>query len=322
MNRRRPRAGGQEAVEEAEGLEERVLGLVDDAVSRVDGDRLVLEAAHRGERYGAGAVGVRRVDLEDEAVILGVAVRAGPVLGLLAGQPGAPRGGPARAVDRRTGDRDAFGEHLALPVQRQRRTAALARRIVGEALDRRDRELRGDAVLVVAHQVDAAVAARERRHSVVVAGDRALAGAERVALAGQDPVAETFRQVEQAVRVGDQRAIAPVAEVLCGGGAREELGEVSGEGDRDAQRAAAGQYLTSRCGATVFGHGATFLLADRTVTQPCVSRHQDHRNHARRTCHVPVPVSVRGTVPVSVRGPDSMPVAPSAPVAVALPGPV
>ncbi len=49
----------------------------------------------------------------------------------------------------------------------------------------------------------------------MVAGDLALAGAQRVALPGEHPVAETLRQVEQAVRVGDEGAVAAVAEACA-----------------------------------------------------------------------------------------------------------
>jgi hypothetical protein len=69
----------------------------------------------------------------------------------------------------------------------------------------------------------------------VVGGDLALAGAERVSLAGEDPVAEPFWQVEQTLRVGDERAVAVVAEVLGGGGVDEEFGQGAGERDPDAQ---------------------------------------------------------------------------------------
>ncbi len=273
----------KEAVEEAERLLEGVLGLVDDAVARVHRDRLVLEAAHRGQRDRAGAVRVVRVDLEDEAVVLGVPVGARLVLGLLAGQPGPPRGGPARAVDGRTRDGDTLGQDAVAGVQRQRRAAALTRRVVGEAGDGRDGPWGGGAVLVVAHQVDAAAvpggaAPGEGGHAVVVGGDRPLPGAQLVALAGQDPVGEAPRQVEQAVRVGDQRAVSGVAQVLRGCGSREELGEIAGEGDRDAQGAGTGQDLTARrtapgCRGGVgrgVGHGETFLLADRNC-DPAVS---------------------------------------------------
>jgi hypothetical protein len=119
-------------------------------------------------------------------------------------------------------------------------------------------------VLVIADQVDAAVAAGQGRHAVVVGGDGALPGAQRVALSGQDPVAETFRQVQQAVRVGDQRAVAAVTEVLGGevlgggGRTREEFGQRPGEGDARSQGTGAGEDLTAGR-----GHGVTFLLADR-----------------------------------------------------------
>src|SRR5690606_5167882 len=139
---------------------------------------------------------------EDEAVVLGVAVGAGLVLGLLAGQPGAPRSRSARAVDGGPRDRNPFGQHPVAVVQGQRRTAALALRVVGEALDDRDGYGGVRAVLVVAHRADVAVAAGERRHAVVVGGDRALAGAQRIAFAGEHRVAEARRQVEQSGGVG------------------------------------------------------------------------------------------------------------------------
>src|SRR5690606_12516521 len=100
-------------------------------------------------------------------------------------------------------------------------------------------------VLVVADQVDTAVTAGERGHAVVVGGDRALAGAQPVALAGEHLVAEASRQVEQAVGVGDEGAVAAVAEVVGGGGAGEEFGEGAGEGDADADGAGTGEHLTS-----------------------------------------------------------------------------
>ncbi len=241
---------GQEPVEQPERLVERVLGLVHDPGARVDRDRLVLEAAHRGQRYGAGAVRIRAVHLEDEAVVLGVTVGPGPVLGLLTGQPGVPRGAPTGAVHRRPGDGDAFGEDVVPSVELQRRTPALAHRVVREPLDGRYGDRRVDPVLVVAHQPDVPAPAREGGHAVAVAGDRSFAGAERVALPGQHPVAKALREVEQAVGVGHQRT---VARVTAGGGrSREELGEGAGEGDRGGG-AARGQDVascreTSGCG--------------------------------------------------------------------------
>lgn len=79
----------------------------------------------------------------------------------------------------------------------------------------------------------------------MVAGDLALAGAERIALPGQDPVAEALREVEQTVGVGHERAVAAVSPGV--GGTREEFGERPGEGDRGNGRAAAYQNLSSCC---------------------------------------------------------------------------
>ncbi len=76
-------------------------------------------------------------------------------------------------------------------------------------------------------------------------GTRPSPERERVALAGQHLVAETLRQVEQTVRVGDQRAVAEVAEALRGGRAREELGEGAGERDARSYGTGAGDHLTS-----------------------------------------------------------------------------
>ncbi|CAM5508519.1 hypothetical protein SFUMM280S_09891 [Streptomyces fumanus] len=263
----------------------------------------MLEAAHRGQRDRAGAVRVGRVDLEDEAVVLGVAVGAGSVLGLLAGQPGVPGGRPARAVDGRTGDGDPLGEHPVVGVEGEGGTAALAGRVVGEALDGGDGDAAAGPVLVVADQVHAAPAGREGRHAVVVGGDRALAGAQRLALPGEHPVAEALRQVEQSVGVGDEGAVTAVAEGLRGGGAGEEFAEGAGERDPRGHRTGPGEDLTAGGGpggrlgdgpggGLGDGHGETFLLADRTVTPPCLSLARTPGNHARAPAcplHVPPP---------------------------------
>src|SRR5690606_35386765 len=126
------------------------------------------------------AARVGPVDLEDEAVVLGVAVGAGLVLGLLAGQPGVPGRRSARAVDGRTGDGDPLRADPAVRVQGQRGAAALALRIVGEAVDGRHRYPAGLAVLVVADEVHLAAPAAEGGHPVVVGGHRGRAGAQRV----------------------------------------------------------------------------------------------------------------------------------------------
>lgn len=167
----------------------------------------MLEPAHRGERDGSGAVRVGPVDLEDEAVVLGVAVRPGLVLGLLAGQPGTPGGRPTGAVDGGAGDGDPLTEDVVPAVEFQGRTATLGGRVVRQAGNGRDADLPAEPVLVVADEVHPAPAAGEGGHAVVVAGDGTLAGAERIALPGEDLVAEAYREVEESGGVGDEGTV-------------------------------------------------------------------------------------------------------------------
>ena len=102
-----------------------VLGEVDRAGGGVDGRR-PRASSGPSARIGTGsrlAAGVVRVDLEDVAVIALRAALALPGLGLLAAQPGAPRGDAAGAVRRRAGEADDLAQPGAL-ARRPRRSCA------------------------------------------------------------------------------------------------------------------------------------------------------------------------------------------------------
>ena len=240
------RPARQEPVEQPERLLERVLGLVHGPVARVDGDRLVLEPSHRGQRLGDGPVLPVRVDLEDEPVVLGVVAGARLVLVLLAGQPGVPRGGAARAVHRGAGDGDPLGVDAAAGPDLQRGAAARRARIVGDPLDGRHPVRGVRAVLVVADEPGAPLPAGEGGHAVAGAGDGPLSGAQRLPLAGQDGVPEPARQVQEPVRVRHQRTV-PLAAADGRGGrvAGEQFLDGAGEGDPRPHGARPGQKPAS-----------------------------------------------------------------------------
>ncbi len=184
------------------------------ALARVDDHGLVGVPAEGLDRLRV-AVGapVVRVDLEHVPVVLGHAVLAREVLGLLAGQPGLPGGGAARAVGRRTGDAHPFGDLAAAP-DLDDRAAAGRGRVVDEALGEWDgvRPVRPLALelVVVDEEGDPAVALEGGR--AVVVGRRGLARFE-----GGDPavgdhaVAESGGEGEQSRRVREERAVAGLA---------------------------------------------------------------------------------------------------------------
>src|SRR5262249_17903941 len=83
---------GLEAIEPRRGAG--VLGLVHETGHRVDGDRLVGQAAHVAQRFGFGLP----VHGNVEDVAMWTAGGRGEGRGLLAGQPRTPRRGPTGAV--------------------------------------------------------------------------------------------------------------------------------------------------------------------------------------------------------------------------------
>jgi hypothetical protein len=177
----------------------------------VDREGLVRVAAERLERDRVGGLAVAP-DLEDVAVVLqaGGAVRLG--LGLLTGQPGAPRRVAAGAVGEGAGDADPLAEVLAVPVDRDH-GAATGRAdagVVHGAFDRRYAERAGAADLVVLDQQVLAPAGVEDRRTVVQGRGR-LPGPELgLAGPGDDPVPEARRQGEDAGGVVQQRRERPV----------------------------------------------------------------------------------------------------------------
>ncbi len=188
-----------------------VLGQVRVALARVDDHGLVVVPAEGldGLRVAVGAA-VVRVDLEDVAVVLGHAVLAGEVGVLLAGQPGVPGGGAARAVGRRTGDAHPFGDLAAAPDLDDRATAGRGR-VVDEALGERDGTVPvlppALELVVVDEEGDAAVALEGR--GPVVVGRGGLAGLQPGDAAVRDhAVPEAGGKGEDAGRIGDERAVA------------------------------------------------------------------------------------------------------------------
>ncbi len=185
-----------------------VLGLVDDARRRIDGDRFVHEAAHGGERLRARSPVQRH--FEDVAVRPGQrGVHLRPQHRLLAGQPRAPRSRAAGAVAYGAGQ-PGPGAHQALGsrIEAQQRRAAAG----GGVVDTRRRERRPGDALVVAHQGDQAVGAGERGHAVV-GGRRRESALERIGSPPHRSVAEARGQLDERQArglVGDrrQRAVA------------------------------------------------------------------------------------------------------------------
>ncbi len=172
------------AVEQAVGAAG-VLGAVDVAAPGVDDDGLVREAPEGLDRAGVVRVArVVRVDLEDVAVVLAdVLGGVGQLLGLLAGEPGAPRADPAGAVGPGAGERDDLGDAPAAAVDGDRRRAALgAALVVGDAgavgHGGRHRVGVAVAVLVVRHEHPAAAAAGEGAGAVVARGAQLAAVVE------------------------------------------------------------------------------------------------------------------------------------------------
>ena len=202
----RPRVAGAVPVHVAERVAG-VLGEEDDAGPGVHRDRLVREPTHALDRTGVAVVD--RVDLEHVAVLHAV----DHVLGLLAREPRAPRRRATGAVPDGPREAGPVPPHPVVGGERDGRGAAVLRAVVDAPLaDRHGRgplHVDGPGVeLVVPDQVGAAVRRRERSHAVVGAGHR-LAQAQRVdEVPREDLVAEARRQIEQAVRIGDERAVA------------------------------------------------------------------------------------------------------------------
>lgn len=201
----------------------------------VDDDRLVRVAAQRLDRLRV-AVGpaVVRVDLEDVAVVLQEAVLAGLVLGLLAGQPGAPRGAAMRRSWWRS---PATPTHSTTwpPCWATSTmvTPPAGAGVVDQALGQRDRVRpvgAGTGQLVVGGEQRGTAQALEGGGAVMVGGGR-LAGLQLGdAGPGDDAVREALGQREDALGVGDQLAVAEPAVVPGRAGRRGGRRGVRGEG--------------------------------------------------------------------------------------------
>ena len=173
--------------------------------------------AQRLDGLGVAArAAVRGVDLEDIAVVLGHAVLAGPVLGLLTGQPGAPRGVAARAVGGGAGEPHPLGDLVAAHLDD--RAAAGRGGVVDEALGERDGVLPAGSralQLVVVDEQGRAARTGEGGGAVMV-GRGELPGLQPGPPAVRDdPVREPGGQRENAVRIEEQR---PVADPAVPGG--------------------------------------------------------------------------------------------------------
>ena len=206
-------------------------------------------AAERPDR-GRVAVGGRRVrvDLEDVAVIALRTALALPGLGLLAAEPGAPRGDAAGAVRRRAGEADDLAQPGAPRVGLDDRGAAGHRGVVGEPVERGDGVLGvGErlADLVVDDQQRAAAAPREGAGAVVEPGG-GFAGLQAGAPGGgHEPVGEPGGQREEAVGVVAQGPVA--RHDGRGGGVRGGEQHLPGPDEHDPgggarQEAPAGQH--------------------------------------------------------------------------------
>jgi hypothetical protein len=261
-----PPRRGPEAVEVAEGRVG-VLGEVGGALPRVDGHRLVLEPAQRGDRLRVPAP--ERVDLVHVAVLHAV----DDLVGLLAGQPGAPGRGAAGTVGRRARQAHRMGQEPAVAVHHQRGGASGAVGVVCVArhvghgrhtvlLDRLGVDL------VVAHKDGAAPAATERRHPVVRRGDRPAVVEQVGALSGERPVAKALGQVEQLGRIGHERPVAELPPAGCGTDRRRPGGHHRGQrtGEGQPQTGAPGpeQKRTTRHGV----HGRKVRTVPERPTNP------------------------------------------------------
>ena len=191
-----------------------VLGQVGDARRRIDRRRLPVEAPEAGEAdlLGAGAARAGGPHLEGVPVALrGRDVgQAGHVLRLLAGDPGAPGGGPAGAVADGAGGGGVGGLHPQVRSDDQGGRAAGGLRVVGVVEE--DGDDPGEApvgVLVVHDQQGAPAAQREGRHPVRLPRPRVAVG-QGVAALDEHPVLEALREVEHAARapVRHQRPVA------------------------------------------------------------------------------------------------------------------
>lgn len=156
-----------------------------------------------GSRFAVRGLRVG-VDLEDVAVVVLRTPLALPGLGLLAAEPGAPRGDAAGTVRRRAGEADDLAQPGALRVGLDDRAAACHRGVVGEPVERGDGVLgigQRLADLVVHDQQRAAAAPRERAGAVVEPGC-GFAGLQAGAPGGgHEPVGEAGGQREEAVGV-------------------------------------------------------------------------------------------------------------------------
>jgi hypothetical protein len=216
-----------EAVEA--GVRPVVLGQVDVPRAGVDRSRLVGHEAHVLDRHGTGGTPMRRRHLEDEAVIAGAHLRPAQA-DFLAREPGAPRRGPAGAVDDRPPERGPRPSERAIRKREGGRAATQAfdqsrgsERVVDGRLARSHQRQRftreGGTPFVVAdeHQFRApatAAARRDHGHAVVAVGRR-RAIVHRVATPAERLVTETPRQPQQrqsgrAILGWEQRAVSPL----------------------------------------------------------------------------------------------------------------
>ena len=173
----------------------------------------MVEAAHRGQRHRLDEATRSGGHFEHPAMIplQPVAIGlAGAGRRLLAGQPAAPRGHPARTVADRAAEAAELALHLqARGVEHDGGGAAGDEGAIAlaEALGDRPARIVAGLKFMVAHQRDFPVTEVEAAHPVRPVGHGA-AIVHRIAEAGDDAVGEALRQIEEAGWIGLQRTIA------------------------------------------------------------------------------------------------------------------
>jgi hypothetical protein len=206
-----------------------VLGEVDGEGVGVDAAGLVDEPAEGFDRLRVSVgLQVDRVDLEDVAVTV--------LVGLLAGQPGAPGGDPASAVGGGPGECDGLPDELAVGGGLDDGAAAAGVLAPGVAAQVRD----GAAVvgaaadLVVEHDEHVPVRGWERGGTVVDPGGGVLGVEAGLPGLGDHSVGEPLGQREHAVRVVDEGPVSGCSTRLCRGcGAVQQTVDRAGHGDTE-----------------------------------------------------------------------------------------
>ena len=258
-----------------------VLGEVQVSAIGIDGDRLVGEAPERRQRCRADVVGRRlRIHLEDETVVT-VRRRAGLRLGLLAGEPRAPRGQPTGAVAERPRQADVLVDPIQVVVEGQGGRAPLGLRIVGELGGGEGREGIARTDLVVLHQPHSPLGALERRGAVVAARCES-APRKRVTGPRHDLIREPGRQVENPRRVQHRRTDARGCR-CCWTGGQQAAHVAQHDGTRAECRP--GQNLSS-------GQIHENLLLRRRNSDVLIGRNCAEMNHERgggEHCSLTVP---------------------------------